>query len=107
MYLQQKPRFAIAAPNLTQYTNWINIRKNRKEIRIGLNLAEYVAVLLQVGCHLRFNTGSSSRQHPAKQAQGIPNADATEESDPQQSSAALAQHLLLWFNRQSIGNQCN
>lgn len=32
------------------------------------------------GCHLRFNTGSSSRQHPAKQAQGIPNADATEES---------------------------
>jgi len=32
------------------------------------------------GCHLRFNTGSSSRQHPAKQAQKIPNADATEES---------------------------
>lgn len=32
------------------------------------------------GCHLRFNSGSSSRQHPSKQAQGIPNADATEES---------------------------
>jgi len=32
------------------------------------------------GCHLRFNTGTSSRQHPLKQAVGIPNADATEES---------------------------